>query len=103
MFKQVIKDALYHRDQKGPELLSLQDHAFVRQPQRHRRESTPHQCSHLLIRALEHLAIEPKLITKVLKEQTFVVPLCWLLRTSVQKTRRLHQPDFPLLSLSSGE
>ena len=29
--------------------------------------------------------------------------VCWLLRTSVQKTCRLHQPDFPFLSLSSGE
>ena len=27
--------------------------------------------------------------------------LYWLLRTSVQKTRHLHQPDFPLLALSS--
>jgi hypothetical protein len=30
-------------------------------------------------------------------------PLCWLHGTSVQKTHRLHQPDFPFLSLSSGE
>lgn len=29
--------------------------------------------------------------------------LCWLLGTSVQKTRYLHQPDFPFLSLSSVE
>ena len=29
--------------------------------------------------------------------------LCWLHGTSVQKTHRLHQPDFPFLSLSSGE
>ena len=29
--------------------------------------------------------------------------LCWLHGTSVQKTHRLHQPDFPFLSLSPSE
>src|SRR5579859_2746002 len=72
MFNQVIKDASYHRDQKSPELLSPQDHTFVRQ--RNLRESMLHQFAHLSIRPLEHLAIKPKLIAEVLKEQTFVVP-----------------------------
>ncbi len=32
-----------------------------------------------------------------------LVGLCWLHGTSVHKTHRLHQPDFPFLSLPSGE
>src|SRR6266487_4977507 len=36
-------------------------------------------------------------------ELTLTSILCWILGTSVQKTRHVHQPDFPFLSLSSGE
>ena len=70
MFEQVIKKGLHYRGEKCPELMGLEGNGFGRLPGR---EHTRQEFAHFPISPLEHLGIETKLITKVLKEQTFVV------------------------------